>query len=87
MQLMKKLFSTILVLCFLLSGNAYAEIKMIKDETIYADNVFDVTTLCIDSQKFVVMQFYRNLDKGLTSSITTTQIFEERNGKSLPVGC
>ena len=84
---MKKLFSIILVLGLLLSGNSYAEIKMIKDETIYADNVFDVTTLCIDSQKFVVMQFYRNLDKGLTSSITTTQIFEERNGRSLPVGC
>ena len=83
---MKKLLSMIVVI-LMLGGNSYAEIKMIKDETIYADNVFDVTTLCVDSQKFVVMQFYRNLDKGLTSSITTTQIFEERNGRSLPVGC
>ena len=60
---------------------------MIKDKIIFAGNVFDVTTLCVDSQKFVVMQFFRNMDEGLTSSITTTQIFEERNGKSLPVGC
>ena len=83
---MKKILG-IIVLGLLLSGNAYAEIKMIKDKIIFAGNVFDVTTLCVDSQKFVVMQFFRNMDEGLTSSITTTQIFEERNGKSLPVGC
>ena len=83
---MKKILG-IIVLGLLLSGNAYAEIKMIKDKTIFAGNVFDVTTLCVDSQKFVVMQFFRNMDEGLTSSITTTQIFEERDGKSLPAKC
>jgi hypothetical protein len=35
---MKKLFSTIFVICFLLSGNAYAA-ESIKDKLVFTDQI------------------------------------------------
>jgi len=41
-----------------------------------------VTTMCIDGYKFVVIK-----NKTKDSGIAVTQIFEERDGKSLPAKC
>ena len=79
---MKKVLG-ILVLGLLLSGNAYAE--MWQMEVAWQDyrhahlmNGVVVVT-CIDGYKFVTVR--------ANKSISVTQAFEERNGKSLPTKC
>ena len=72
---MKKLLG-ILVLGLLLSGNAYAEMKVIEKK-----NIGDTTVknLCIDGYRFILAQ-----DR---DGISMTQAFKEKNGKSVPSNC
>ena len=84
---MKKLLG-IVVLGLLLSGNAYAEIKIIekvtagklrKSSSPKVDSAFPVTRLCVDGLEFLV------IGQGVETSVT--QVFETRAGSSLPKNC
>ena len=82
---MKKLLLT-LVLGLLLSGNTFAETKVIdryhEKSKNGKSNMFSIYTLCIDGYKFIYTYvFVKN------PSTTMTQFFEERDGKSLPAKC
>ena len=62
----------------------YAEIRMIEKTRIDMENRnTDVSTFCVDGYKFILAQGER--DKAL--SIDLKQIFELRDGKSLPAKC
>ena len=81
---MKKLLG-ILVLGLLLSGNAYAEIKILEQigptklKTSLLKGAFSVTRICSNGYEFLVT------GKGDNTSVT--QVFENDNGKSLPKKC
>ena len=79
----------ILIAGLLLSGNAYAEIKLIESATIKNNPLkaliggnFSINTICVDGYKFVVSK-----GGGKASSRAMVQFFEERDGKSLPAKC
>ena len=82
---MKKLLSVILVLGLLFSGNAYAEIRIIEQieagklKTSVLKGAFPVARICSNGYEFLIT------GKGTNTSVT--QVFEERNGKSLPAKC
>ena len=91
---MKKLFSTILVLGLLLSVSVSADIKTLEWEEeilkdrLRADN--DIYIICADKHKFLIVRDYNWIHSERSdamSAISVTQIFEEREGKSLPAKC
>lgn len=62
----------------------YAEIRMIEITRIDMKNRnTDVSTFCVDGYKFILAQE----DKDKAISLDLKQIFEERDGKSLPAKC
>ena len=81
---MKKLLG-IVVFSLLLSGNANAEIRIIEQieagklKTSALKGAFPVTRICSNGYEFLIT------GKGTNTSVT--QVFEERNGKSLPAKC
>ena len=81
---MKKLLG-IVVLSLLLSVNAYAEIRIIEQieagklKTSALKGAFPVTRICSNGYEFLIT------GKGTNTSVT--QVFEERDGKSLPAKC
>jgi len=94
---MKKLLSVILVLGLLLSGNAYAETKIVdtfkykvEDEVRYS-----VYTLCIDGYKFITTQDIDFESRGagntrsvsISTSVNTIQFMIVENGKMIPAKC
>tara|TARA_B110000483_G_scaffold43975_1_gene54919 strand:+ start:61 stop:336 length:276 start_codon:yes stop_codon:yes gene_type:complete len=90
---MKKLFSTILILGFLLSGNAYAETKVIDKFSykVKKETRFTVYTLCIDGYKFITTQDIEYVGIGNSNSISTSvgtiQFMIAENGKMIPAKC
>jgi hypothetical protein len=96
---MKKLFSTILVLGLLLSGNVFGEIKTLEweedtlKERVRADN--DIYIICADKHKFLIVRDYNwthSERSEAMSAISVTQIFERHFDKnfglkSLPAKC
>ena len=89
---MKKLFSSILVLGLLLSGNAFAESKLLETTDHKA---FKISTVCIDGYKFVVTNDYNYAEAGNASnrsvsnstSVNTIQFMITENGKMVPAKC
>ena len=79
----------IIVLGLLLSGNANtAEIKILKDTNINSIHPFGLTILCIDGLKFITTNMSKMRDGRSSSSISTVQVFEQRQGgESLPARC
>jgi len=79
---MKKLL-VIVILGLLLSGNAYADMRQIEqDRMIFPNSNYTaarVITACIDGYKFVIVR--------ANKSISTTQAFEEKDGRSVPSKC
>ena len=81
---MKKLLG-IVVLGLLLISNTHAEIKIIerigagKLKTSLAKPAFPVTRICANGLEFLVT--------GHGQGTSVTQVFEEREGKSLPAKC
>ena len=81
---MKKLLG-IVVLGLLLSGNAYAEIKILEQigpaklKTSLLKGAFSVTRICSNGYEFLVT--------GRGDNTSVTQVFENDNGKSLPKKC
>ena len=81
---MKKVI-LIVVLGLLLSGNAYAEIRILEQiepaklKTSLLKGAFSVTRICSNGYEFLVT------GKGTNTSVI--QVFEERDGKSLPTKC
>ena len=78
---MKKILG-IVVLSLLLSGSAYAEIRQIEKSKIQFKGGYDssgVTTFCVDGYKFVAVR--------APEAISVTQVFEIREGQSLPSEC
>ena len=57
----------------------FAEIRLIEKKKIRESYQFNIETYCIDGYKFVVAEDVENTD--------TFQVFEERDGKSLPAKC
>ena len=94
---MKKLLG-IIVLGLLLSGNANSEINELKSKSL---NRYDhgvekaigdsgITTVCIEGYFFVTYSDYTAAtggDGGNTIAVSIVQLFEERDGKSLPKKC
>ena len=77
----------ILVSGLLLSSNAYAEIKTL-DKTLISGqgSVIAVTKICVDGKVLVHSNIYGGED-GKDASTNLVQLFEERDGKSLPEKC
>ena len=81
---MKKVLG-IVVFGFLLIGNTNAEIRIIEQitasklKTSALKGAFPVTRICSNGYEFLIT------GKGTNTSVT--QVFEERNGKSLPAKC
>ena len=72
------------VLGFLLSGNAYAEIRTMEKTTMFFKGSArgiesGINTVCVDGYKFIIAR--------APDAISVTQIFEEKNDKSLPAKC
>jgi len=85
---MKKLLG-IIVLGLLLSGNAYAEIKLLERQLIKESGFgIYVSKVCVDEYEYIVINT-RTVDKGQNSKLTNaiTQSFEVVEGKSLPKKC
>jgi hypothetical protein len=82
---MKKVLSVIF-LSLILSANVSAEIREIEEEYLLSKksgNLASYKTFCVDGYKFfVITQSKKN-----ANAVSTTQIFEERDGKSLPAKC
>ena len=82
---MKKVLSVI-CLSFLLSASVSAEIREIEEEYLLSKKsggLFSYKTFCVDGYKFFVITGSKKDAK----AVSTTQIFEERDGKSLPAKC
>ena len=75
----------IIIFGLLLSGNAYAEIRILEQidpaklKKSLLKGAFSVTRICSNGYEFLVT------GKGTNTSVT--QVFEEREGKSLPAKC
>jgi len=74
----------IIIASFMFCNIGFAEIRMIEK------NIIDkrmshlvVLTFCVDGYKFIVARD----DKNKAISLDLKQIFEERNGQSLPAKC
>ena len=88
---MKKILG-IVVLGLLLSGNAFAESKLLETTNHKA---FKISTVCIDGYKFVVTNDYNYAEAGNASnrsvsnstSVNTIQFMTTENGKMVPAKC
>ena len=87
---MKKIIG--IVFASLMFANiGFAEMRLIEEKTIKDGRWSQlIQTVCIDRYKFVTAEdFSYQGGKGKVGSISIsiTQIFEERDGKSLPAKC
>ena len=81
---MKKLFSTILLFSFLWCSISFGEIKFLEEnQQPIGKTLMSIKIVCIDNYKFIITS---RVAKG-TRAVSTVQMFEERNGKSLPAKC
>jgi hypothetical protein len=85
-----------LIICLLLSGNAFAETKLIdkfhqKTES-GKSNLFSIYTFCIDGYKFITTQDYVSSAKhgqanAVATSVNSIQFMIAENGKMIPAKC
>jgi len=88
---MKKLLG-IVVLGLLLSGNGFAESKLLETKK---HGPFHISTFCIDGYKFVVTNdtdyaeggYRENLSVSVATSVNTIQFMTTENGKMVPAKC
>ena len=88
---MKKLLG-IVVLGLLLSGNSFAESKLLETKNHKA---FYISTFCIDGYKFVVTnqtvdmtgRYYDDQSVSISTSVNTVQFMEVQNGVMVPAKC
>ena len=88
---MKK-FLGIVVLCLLLSGNAFAESKLLEKKNHKA---LTIATFCIDGYKFVTTHkhdyaeggYQENRSVSVATSVNTIQFMIAENGKMVPAKC
>ena len=84
---MKKLLG-IIVLGFLLSGNTYAEIKLIERDNIAVIPLeMWVSRICVDGYEYLTLADIKQEDNLTAITGSITQSFEVINGKSLPKKC
>ena len=91
---MKKLLG-IVVLGLLLSGNTFAETKVIdryhEKSKNGKSNMFSIYTLCIDGYKFITTQDYAYAGHGgsnaISTSVSSIQFMIAENGKMVPAKC
>ena len=91
---MKKLLG-IVVLGLLLSGNTFAETKVIdryhEKSKNGKSNMFSIYTLCIDGYKFITTQDYAYAGHGgsnaISTSVSSIQFMIPENGKMIPAKC
>ena len=80
---MKKIIGIIFI-SLMFANIGFAEMRDIEKGFVkFRSSGAYVTTMCIDGYKFVVIRDSHN--DGL--SVSVTQAFEERDGKSLPAKC
>ena len=79
---MKKILS-ILLFSFLLCNISFGEIKLLEEIQQLGKTFVKVKIVCIDQYKFIIT--LRQAKE--TRAISTVQMFEEKNGKSLPAKC
>jgi len=84
---MKKLLSMIVVI-LLLSGNVYAEIKLIERDNIAVIPLeMWVSRICVDGYEYLTLADIKQEDNLTAITGSITQSFEVINGKSLPKKC
>ena len=91
---MKKLLG-IVVLGLLLSGNTFAETKVIdryhEKSKNGKSNMFSIYTLCIDGYKFITTQAYAYTGSGssdeISTSVSSIQFMIVENGIMVPAKC
>ena len=84
---MKKLLS-IIVLGLLLSGNAYAEIKLIeRDNIAVIPLTMWVSRICVDGYEYLTLADIKQEDNSNAITGSIIQSFEVIDGKSLPKKC
>ena len=82
--MIKKLLA-IVVLGLFLSVNTFAEIRILEQigaaklKTSALKGAFSVTRICSNGYEFLIT--------GVGTNTSVTQVFEERDGKSLPAKC
>ena len=83
---MKKLIVLILMVIFI-PAISFAGVKLLN-KTLN-DNIapFAIRTFCVDGYKFLHTNKARNTTAGPALSMAIVQMFEERDGKSLPAKC
>ena len=80
---MKKLL-LIIVLGLLLCNISFGEIKFLEEnQQPIGNTLIKIKIVCIDNYKFIIT--LRQAKR--TRAVSTVQMFEERNGKSLPAKC
>ena len=84
--MMIKLLKTLLVVAMFVTPS-YAAITLDKDLIGGQGSVIAVTKICVDGAVLVHTNVTTNKKDGKETSTDLVQLFEERNGKSLPVEC
>ena len=85
---MKKLFLSILVQGLLLSGNVYAEIKLLDRNNVdVIPLTMQVSRICVDGYEYVTLADIKQEDESNAKTASIIQSFEVICGKSLPKKC
>ena len=79
----------IIIASIMFANIGFAEISLIEKSYIRYDSALgdgptSVSTFCVDGYKFILVQATRS---SKAVSLDLKQIFEERNGQSLPAKC
>ena len=82
---MKKII-LIIIASLMFCNIGFAEMRLIEKTEIETKKFRnpDVSTFCVDGYKFILVQATRS---SKAVSLDLKQIFEERNGQSLPAKC
>ena len=77
-----------IVVILLLSGNVYAEIKLIERDNIAVIPLeMWVSRICVDGYEYLTLADIKQEDNLTAITGSITQSFEVINGKSLPKKC
>ena len=79
---MKKII-LIIFISLMFCNIGFSEIRILEHEELYGNEYIDVNKICVDGKVFV----HTTLTKRDGKSSGLVQVFEERDGKSLPAKC
>lgn len=89
---MKKLVILLMVFCFIFAGKALADEEDYSDELVviedaklpYELNTWLVKTVCVEGHVFLISYV---LGRQAGAGVHATQVYEEKEGKNVPMRC